>query len=87
MSQENSSWKSLSSKLRKLEDRIRAHQGKFRAAGYDVTADDLERAVRIVVHAEKVAMLASLGGPSAADLERARKHQRSMSKVRKPRHR
>jgi len=81
---ENIPWKSVSSKLRVLRDRMRTHEERFRVAGYVATADDLERAILIVADAEQTATLAAKGGPPAKDLEAVKMKLRSKPKVNKP---
>jgi hypothetical protein len=81
---EKTPWKSVSSKLRVLRDRMRTHQERSRVAGYVATADDLERAILILADAEQTATLAAKGGPPAKDLEAVKIKRRSKPKVNKP---
>jgi hypothetical protein len=80
----NTPWKSVSSRLRTLQDRMRTHEERFRVAGYVATADDLQRAILILADAEQTATLAAKGGPPAKDLEAVKMKRRSKPRVNKP---
>jgi len=52
----NASWKEVSENLRGLQDRITSHQGRFRDAGRNDTAEDLEKCIQLLYGAQMVAM-------------------------------
>ena len=52
----NASWKEASEDLRGLQDRISSHQGRFRDAGRNDTAEDLEKCIQLLHGAQMVAM-------------------------------
>jgi hypothetical protein len=52
----NASWKEVSENLRGLQDRISSHQGRFRDAGRNDTAEDLEKCIQLLHGAQMVAM-------------------------------
>jgi hypothetical protein len=58
-------WKEVSEDLRGLQDRISSHRGRFRDAGRNDTADDLERCIHLLLGAQVVAEELSLSRPDA----------------------
>ena len=58
----NPSWKQVSSQLRDLQDRISHYQGRFRAAGHDDIAEDLEKCIHLLMNAADVALTLDIKG-------------------------
>ena len=61
----NTYWKEVSEDLRGVQDRVSAHQGRFRDAGRTDTADDLEHCMHLLLGAQCVAEELSLSRPDA----------------------
>jgi hypothetical protein len=59
------SWKEISEDLHSLANLISLYQGRFRDAGHDDTAQDLERCINLLVCAQVVAEGVSLSRPDA----------------------
>jgi predicted ATPase len=52
----------VSSQLRDLQDRISHYQGRFRAAGRDDIAEDLEKCIHLLMNAADVAVTLDIKG-------------------------
>ena len=59
------SWKEVSEDLHSLHHLISLYQGRFRDAGHNDTAQDLERCINLLVCAKVVAEELSLSRPDA----------------------
>jgi hypothetical protein len=61
------SWKEVSEDLHSLRSLISLYQGRFRDAGHNDTAEDLERCIQLLNCAQVVAEGLSLSRPDARD--------------------
>ena len=59
------SWKEVSEDLHGLHHLISLYQGRFRDAGRNDTADDLERCIHLLLGAQVIAEELSLSRPDA----------------------